>query len=139
MRFRQLLIFAPCISPSRQSRYRLRYSASFSSFRISQPDKKRPAPAGPCQSAGNGLLYLPQLRGAVFAGIRLYTDCIPKVRHTPRAGAGQPLTAPDAMPSTISFTRQKYSKTIGTAINTLPAANLANSVSSRLISPTATV
>ena len=29
--------------------------------------------------------------------------------------------------------------TIGTAINTLPAANRANSVSSRLISPTATV
>lgn len=50
-----------------------------------------------------------------------------------------PFTAPAAIPFTISLTRKKYNSTIGTAINTLPAAKRANSVSSKLISPTATV
>ena len=50
-----------------------------------------------------------------------------------------PFTAPAEMLSTRFFTSAKYRIIIGTAIKTLPAANLANSVSSRLISPTATV
>ena len=49
------------------------------------------------------------------------------------------LTAPAVSPLTIYLTRKKYRTTIGTATNTEPAAKRANSVSPRLISPTATV
>lgn len=50
-----------------------------------------------------------------------------------------PFTAPAVIPPTRNFIRQKYRMTMGTAINTAPAANLENSVSPRLIRPTATV
>lgn len=48
-------------------------------------------------------------------------------------------TAPAETPITRNLERQKYKITIGTAINTDPAAKRVNSVSSRDVSPTATV
>lgn len=39
-----------------------------------------------------------------------------------------PFTAPSAIPFTMFFTMQKYRRTMGTAINTLPAANRVNAV-----------
>ena len=49
------------------------------------------------------------------------------------------LTAPAERPLIIYLESRKYKMTIGTAINTEPAAKRANSVSGRDISPTATV
>lgn len=43
------------------------------------------------------------------------------------------------MPLTMYLTRQKYKTTMGTPIKMEPAAKRENSVSSRYISPTATV
>ena len=48
-------------------------------------------------------------------------------------------TAPAETPVTRKLDNAKYRITIGTAIKTDPAANLVNCVSSRCISPTATV
>ena len=48
-------------------------------------------------------------------------------------------TAPADTPVTRNLDNAKYRITIGTAMKIAPAANLVNSVSSRCISPTATV
>ena len=51
----------------------------------------------------------------------------------------QPFTAPAVRPLTICFTRKKYRITMGTAMNTLPAANREKCVSGMEYNPTATV
>ena len=48
-------------------------------------------------------------------------------------------TAPSETPATRNLDNEKYSITIGTAINIAPAANRENSVSPRCVRPTATV
>ena len=49
------------------------------------------------------------------------------------------MTAPEETPVTRNLDRAKYRITIGTAMNTLPAAKRVNSVSPKWVSPTATV